>query len=262
MNDLKTFAADPTMKRGDVAQAVEMKWPEWATQTADSLTQKVSKLSEQAANLQENDPKRQEIMKQVEKTIKAQQLLESIPADKIKQTLFPDIAQYEQNTKAALAAERQVGQEAMLTDRIASSEKVNQARIESASKTAELRARTSEEIAQARLDAARGIAEAKANKGPSETELRAQRKELADNESKLLLNKDKEGAGPLADLHNERSEKPYAYKWKPGKLYGGEYTQIKLPKIKGKQVTAKDVYDTASQRGITYDEVLKAIGVK
>jgi len=38
--------------------------------------------------------------------------------------------------------------------------------------------------------------------------------------------------------------------------------QVKLPKIKGKQVTAKDVYDTASQRGMTYDEVLRAIGVR
>jgi len=100
----------------------------------------------------------------------------------------------------------------------------------------------------------------KPDKGTTETELRAQRKELADNESKLLLNKTKEGAGPLADLHNERSEKPYSYQWKPGKLYGGEYVQVKLPKIKGKQVTAKDVYDTASQRGMTYDEVLRAIG--
>lgn len=98
-------------------------------------------------------------------------------------------------------------------------------------------------------------------KATSETELRAQRKEMADNESKLLLNKTSQGAGPLADLHNERSEKPYVYRWSPGELYGGEYVQIKLPKIKGKQVTAKDVYDTASQRGMTYDEVLEAIGV-
>ena len=106
--------------------------------------------------------------------------------------------------------------------------------------------------------------------GPSETELRAQRNELAVNETKLLQNKTNEGAAPLADLHNERSEKPYAYVWKDNSRYipgtdqkvwdSGEYVQIKLPKIKGKQVTAKDVYDTASKRGMTYEEVLRAIG--
>jgi hypothetical protein len=110
----------------------------------------------------------------------------------------------------------------------------------------------------------------KPDKGTTETELRAQRKELADNESKLLLNRKGPEGGPLADLHNERSEKPYAYQWKPVSGVNslnpwgsdGEYVQVKLPKIKGKQVTAKDVYDTASQRGMTYDEVLQAIGVK
>lgn len=117
MNDLKTFAADPTMKRGDVASAVEMKWPEWTTQTADALTQKVSKLSEQAANLPENDPKRQEILNQVEKTIKAQKMLESIPADKVKQILFPDIHNYEQNQKAALVELRQGFQNELLQNK-------------------------------------------------------------------------------------------------------------------------------------------------
>jgi hypothetical protein len=106
MNDLKTFAADPNMLRGDVANDVEMKWPEWSAQTADALTKRVSKLSDQAANLPENDPKRQEFLNQVEKTINAQKMLLSIPADKVKQMLFPDIYQHEQNQKAAIVEAR------------------------------------------------------------------------------------------------------------------------------------------------------------
>jgi hypothetical protein len=261
--EFQAMAADGSLKRGDIADATEMKWGEWSVKSQEALYEKAGKLSDQAAALPDTDPKKKELLAQIEKRIEAQKMVDQITKTGVKQTLFPDVYQYEQNTKAALAAERQTGQEAMLTDRLASAEKVNEARIAAAKETAELRARTSEEIAQARLDAAKGIADANRNKPTTETELRAQRKELADNESKLLLNKDKEGAGPLADLHNERSEKPYAYQWKKNSvLPGGEYVQIKLPKIKGKQVTAKDVYDTASQRGMTYDEVLQAIGVK
>jgi hypothetical protein len=117
MNDLKTFAADPTMLRGDVAGTVEMKWPEWAAQTSDSLTQKVGKLSEQAANLPDNDPKREEIGKQIEKTIKAQQMLEGIPADKVKQIFFPDIHQWEQNQKSNLLEMRQGFQNELLQNK-------------------------------------------------------------------------------------------------------------------------------------------------
>jgi len=36
--------------------------------------------------------------------------------------------------------------------------------------------------------------------------------------------------------------------------------KIKLPKIKGKQAYAKDVWDTAQTHGITIEEVLKRIG--
>jgi len=295
MNDLKTYAADPTMKRGDVAQAVEMNWPEWTAQTADALTQKVSKLSEQAANLPENDPKRGEIMKQVEKTIKAQQMLEGIPADKVKQTLFPDVVQWEQKQAEH---QKQIGMDqikaaislkAMRGETLTADEKALVGIAPKAPVTRSvapggalvgpegnvLYSNPTRPEANRPVSVAPGgtlvnpqtgapiyTAPNKPDKGTTETELRAQRKELADNESKLLLNKTNEGAGPLADLHNERSEKPYSYQWKPGKLYGGEYVQVKLPKIKGKQVTAKDVYDTASQRGMTYDEVLRAIGVR
>jgi hypothetical protein len=105
------------MLRGDVANDVEMKWPEWSAQTADALTKRVSKLSDQAANLPENDPKRQEFLNQVEKTINAQKMLLSIPADKVKQMLFPDIYQHEQSQKAAIVEARAANQVELLNQK-------------------------------------------------------------------------------------------------------------------------------------------------
>jgi hypothetical protein len=117
INDLKAFAADPSMLRGDVAGAIEMKWPEWSAQAAETLSQKVGKLTDQAAAMPENDPKRKEVLGQIEKTVNAMKLMESIPADKIKQTLFPDIHQYDQNQKAELMATKNAFSNELLNQR-------------------------------------------------------------------------------------------------------------------------------------------------
>ena len=45
-----------------------------------------------------------------------------------------------------------------------------------------------------------------------------------------------------------------------GRGYAGRVKEIKLPTIKGKQVTAAEVYYTAVQNGKTYDDILKSIG--
>jgi len=106
-------------------------------------------------------------------------------------------------------------------------------------------------------------------KPPTASEQRMTAKDVAGAEEKILLYKDNPAVQPQIDLHNQYANKPYAYVWKDkekksflGVTYGegGEATKIKLPVIKGKQVTAKDVYDTAAKRGMTYEEVLQAIG--
>ncbi len=99
-----------------------------------------------------------------------------------------------------------------------------------------------------------------AAKGPTPADKRAQDNMVAKAETLILSNKDKEAAGANVDLFNQNAQKPYAYQWKKGTLYGGEWAKIPLPTIKGKQVTAAEVYFTAEQNGITYDEVLRRIG--
>lgn len=99
----------------------------------------------------------------------------------------------------------------------------------------------------------------KPEKGTTPTEQRNLAKTIADAEEKISLNATNEAAGPQVDLFHQYAEKPYAYAWAPGRLYGGEWKKTQLPKVNGKQVTAKDVYDTAAARGMTFDEALARI---
>lgn len=108
------------------------------------------------------------------------------------------------------------------------------------------------------------------------TEKRQTAKDVAGAEEIILTNPDKEAVRGQIDLFNQYANKPYCYLWTEGKPKGawkkgiefvigtsfaeGELGKIKLPPIKGKQVYAKDVWDTAQQHGITYEEVLKRIG--
>jgi hypothetical protein len=100
----------------------------------------------------------------------------------------------------------------------------------------------------------------KTPKEPTPTEQRTLSKSIADAEATILSNKSKEAASGQVDYFNQYAEKPYAYVWKKGSVYGGDWTKIKLPTIKGKQVTAAEVYYTAVQNGKTYDDILKSIG--
>jgi len=109
-------------------------------------------------------------------------------------------------------------------------------------------------------------------KPPTPTEIRMTAKDVANAEETILTNLDNESVKGQIGLFNQYAKKPYCYlmpekevrKWKGidwlAKDVGGEVGKIKLPKIKGKQVYAKDVWDTAQQHGITYEEVLKRIG--
>ncbi len=95
MNDLKAWATDETMKRGDVANALAGSWPKFKQQSLEELNDYANKLSDKAMNLGENDPERQKIMKQLEKIIGFQGEISDIPDDKAKEIFFPDVAQEE-----------------------------------------------------------------------------------------------------------------------------------------------------------------------
>lgn len=104
------------------------------------------------------------------------------------------------------------------------------------------------------------------------TEKRMTAKDVSGAEEKILRNPDLEAIKGPIDLFNQYAKKPYWYIWKDeikktgwlgiDWLAGDEPAgvgKIKLPKVKGKQVYAKDVWDTAQKHGITYEEVLKRI---
>jgi len=68
------------------------------------------------------------------------------------------------------------------------------------------------------------------------------------------------------DFFNQYSDKPYVYVIgeTPGKLYGTNPAVMKarLGKINGKQVTAQDIYHTATTNSMTVEEVLEQLGFK
>lgn len=100
----------------------------------------------------------------------------------------------------------------------------------------------------------------KTTKGPTATEQRMEEKAIADAEGKILANKSNDAAAGQVDYFNQNAVKPYAYTWKPGKLYGGTWEKAPLPKNNaGKQITAKDIWDYAQQKGMTYEDVLNQV---
>lgn len=106
MQEVKAIAADPRMKKGDMAEAFHQNWSKWKVDANESLTKKVASLSEKAAAIPEDDlkgkEKRKEIMMQVEQTFRAMDIMGKIPDGEAKKYFFPDIYQKEQNTARAL----------------------------------------------------------------------------------------------------------------------------------------------------------------
>ena len=115
--------------------------------------------------------------------------------------------------------------------------------------------------------------EPKGPKEPTFTEERMSAKDAAKAEE-AIVNPDNEGnpalVGPMS-IFNRFSSKPYVYIWKTEKkkkgIIGfrkevdvGVTKKIDLPIVNGKQVTAKEVWFTAQENGITMEEVLKLIG--
>ena len=95
--------------------------------------------------------------------------------------------------------------------------------------------------------------------GQSPADARKETTDIAKMESTILTNKDSDAVGPQVDAWRQMAKKPYTYTWKPG-IIGGSWEKLKLPVLKGKQVTSDEVYFTAEKNGMTYDDVLKQIG--
>jgi hypothetical protein len=289
IQNIREMAGNPEVNNGMAYQMMLKQYPEARQEMLDSMAEDYTKKLE----------KYQKEGKDYSATTEGRSQLKAIEAIETDQTgeavlsqYFPGTAQSikarEANSKAALLAERLAASEGMLKERLATSETlqkerlenartINEATLKSRDEIAAEKNRSSEAIAQARLEAARGIAEGKANKGPTDTEKRNTAKTIADAESTILgkdtrgnANAENPAVQPHIDLFNQYSTKPYAYVWKEkegtkflGMTFGGTggvATKIKLPSIKGKQVTAAEVYYTAEQNGITYDEVLRKIG--
>jgi hypothetical protein len=115
LTPISQMANNPAMKRGDVANAIQQNWSNpvdpadpskgttgFQTDLNNGLQTKIMSLAQKAAGLQDNDPQKQPLMDQINKlqNIKAQ--FNQITPDNVKQAFFPDVAQEEANTKAAL----------------------------------------------------------------------------------------------------------------------------------------------------------------
>jgi hypothetical protein len=117
LTPISQMANNPAMKRGDVANAIQQNWSNpvdpadpskgatgFQTDLNNGLQTKIMSLAQKAAGLQDNDPHKKPLMDQINKlqTIKAQ--FNTIGPDDVKGAFFPDVAQEEANTKAALEA--------------------------------------------------------------------------------------------------------------------------------------------------------------
>jgi len=84
----------------------------------------------------------------------------------------------------------------------------------------------------------------------SPTQKRMLAKDIAKAEEKILANPDNAALEPTVTLFNELSEKPYMYIWKDvGGFLGSskKAEKVSLPTVRGKQVVARDVLQTAKE---------------
>ena len=100
---LKEMAKNPDMKRGDIANMMEQKWPEIYSQTSDEVRSEILSLSKKVAEMSPMDPKYKAIAGQIEKLGQFQSTLDNVKNPK--ELFFKDIYDYEQNSKAALLAQ-------------------------------------------------------------------------------------------------------------------------------------------------------------
>ncbi len=98
----------------------------------------------------------------------------------------------------------------------------------------------------------------------SATEKRATAKDVL--RAEITIKKDPEDeatARPAMDLFNRYAEKPYVYIWQLKEIDWGRDKEmaikIPLPKVNGKQVLARHVWEIADEKQITIEEVLETV---
>ena len=114
---LQQMAQNPNMNKGDVANAIQNNWsnpvdpadPSKGTagfkdNMITGLQAEAESLAKKAAGMDDSDPKKADVIAQINKLQGVQKQFAAITPDQVKRAFFPDVAQEEANTKAALAA--------------------------------------------------------------------------------------------------------------------------------------------------------------
>ncbi len=287
LQELKKVAADDNVNRGAIAEQLAATWDQGAKQEF------TTSLAENIDSILKKDPNA-DVTKQIE-VLKA---IEAIPADKVMQTFFPDIVQHDATEAAKTrTAKLPSFEEYLVASGKYSAEEISELLGKQKAERGQVVGPGATLVGQdgapvytnpnqtpgsdRPVSVAPGgtlvnpktgrpiyTAPEKPEKPPTGTEIRVTADDVAKSESLIIGNSEKPEVQPHIDKVNQFSTKPYSWVWKAqdktflGVKYGegGTATKISLPKIKGKQVTAKDVYDTAEQRGMTYEDVLRAIG--
>ena len=115
------MAQNPNMNKGDVANAIEHNWSNPVDPADPSkgtmgfkdnmiagLQSQAETLAKKAAGMDANDPKKADVIAQLNKLQGVQKQFAAITPDQVKQAFFPDVAQEEANTKTALLAAKAV----------------------------------------------------------------------------------------------------------------------------------------------------------
>jgi hypothetical protein len=225
---LKEMAQNPVMMRGDIASALEQGWDSnFKPAILNNLSRQTAALATKAGGMKDDDPKKREVLAEMEKLEKMQGAFAQLKPEHVVPGFFSDIAEERAQSKAMMEA------------------------LQAKSRGATARPT----VIRANPKAAGAAAEKK----PSMAEERMRRKEIADAETSVLSNKDNRELGGIdADIFNSQADKPYVYLW-DSESFDEQYKKFPLPKINGKQATARDVYFTAEQNGMTIEEVLEQL---
>jgi len=275
------LAQDANVRKGEAYDILKTQGP----QLQQITLQKVSDLYEKKLS----DPKNGQAFAMSAQAKNMETFIDSLASDpNMSQTidsLFPDVArnraEMEANSRAALMESSIAGKLQLQDIKNTSAKEIADAKLQMAGHLAGVRAAGRQErllpvddgqgntIYVPQSEAAGMKAPRRGGAGESPANARTTSKSVADAEGVILKNKSSQEATGRVDYFNQFANKPYAYTWKDTSRYvpgtdkkvwdSGSWDKVQLPVIKGRQVTAKDVYDTAAKHGMTYDEVIGQI---
>ncbi|MGP8154359.1 MAG: hypothetical protein ACLQBQ_09520 [Smithella sp.] len=124
LTPLKQMAQNPNMMKGDVANAIAQNWSNRVDPNDPSkgttgfkdnmiagLQAEAQLLAKKAAGMDDTDPKKQQVIAQINKLQGVQGQFAAITPDQVKQAFFPDVAQEEANSRATTAAKNEAGKQ-------------------------------------------------------------------------------------------------------------------------------------------------------